>query len=398
MKLKNTLILLLFLVPVFSFGAVIDTAIHTKPIDTAKFNMVILNLDKKETVEYNNNISRIVRLNNRADVQKDFTDFIVVQVQNNKQLNSIADDVNPSSTTLFHKSYTDYIKDKATLAFITNNAKASDDDKIFLKNILNNLTASQNQNTNTLGSIFHSTMGITPVSSFVDKVIGSVSSWVAINKVAVIGSIKSITAAVNQDQIMAFQNDIKNYVDFYDLSLSASKEFDLRLNADIDKAASLQRMLNADYVIINKIFLKYSITPAGNEASIKKAFAYKKTYLGEEYNEDFTTLMKYCADVDDLSNRINELKSEIVSSGVNYIATIDAIEKKYKALVDPDTNNIALSQLKIQTYATSKGAELINADYDVFEGKKNDIIKTSIQEIKSKTNKTVIDFSRMNSL
>ena len=189
-------------------------------------------------------------------------------------------------------------------------------------------------------------MGLAPISSFVDKIIGSVSSWVTTNKVAVIGSIKSLTAAVNQDQIMAFQSDIKNYVDFYDLTLSANKEFDSRLNADIDKSASLQRMLNADYVIINKIFLKYNITPASNETSVKKAFVYEKTYLGEEYNEDFITLTKYCADVDDLSNKINELKNEIVSSGVNYIATIDAIEKKYKALIDPEYQQYCFISIK----------------------------------------------------
>ena len=157
MNFKNTLILLPFLVPVFSYGAVIDTgiAVHTKLIDTTVFNTVILNLDKKETVEYNNNISRIVRLNYRADLQKDFTDFIVVQVQNNKQLNSIAEDVNPSLTTLFHKPYTDYIKDKVAQVFITNNTKATEDDKNFFRNILSNLTSSQNQNTSTLGSFFY---------------------------------------------------------------------------------------------------------------------------------------------------------------------------------------------------------------------------------------------------
>jgi hypothetical protein len=78
--------------------------------DTTMISLIIQNLDKKETSEYSRNISRILRLNYRADLQKDLADYVVNQVQNNKRLNEIAQAVNPSSTTLFNKSYTDYIK------------------------------------------------------------------------------------------------------------------------------------------------------------------------------------------------------------------------------------------------------------------------------------------------
>lgn len=394
--MKKHLLLLCLLWPACAMAAK-NLSKHA-PADSATFNLIIQNLEKKEIGEYSANISKILRLNYRADLQRDFADFIVVQVQNNKQLNAIAQDVNPSSTTLFNKSYTDYIKDKVTESFITKNNNASPEDKNFFKSILNNLTTSQSQSTSTFGSIFHAAMSLTPVSGFVDKVIGSVSSWIATSKVGIGNGIKSISAAVNQDQITAFQNSIKNHVDFYDLTLNASKDFDVSLKNNIDKSLQLQGKLNKNYALISTIFTKYNVTPLSDESAIKKAFPYKKTYLGEEYNEDFRSLLQYCTDADNLSVQLNGLKNDIVESGKNYLATIDAIEKKYKALIDPADNKIAQSQQKIQDYAVSKGATLIDANNDLFKGKIDESVKTTIQEIKTITIKSKLNFGKMQTL
>jgi hypothetical protein len=133
-------------------------------------------------------------------------------------------------------------------------------------------------------------MSLTSVSGFLDKVIGSVSSWIATSKVGIGNGIKSISAAVNQDQITSFQNSIKNYVDFYDLTLIASKDFDISLKNNIDKSLQLQEKLNKNYALISTIFQKYNITPSSDEDVLKKNSLTKRPTLAKSTVKIFVHL------------------------------------------------------------------------------------------------------------
>jgi len=326
----------------------------TDPQDFVKRLIENAEANTKEQWRYNVNI--IVKANNSLESANDFVNEISLKLSANKELNDIADVINPSSKSLANKPFNEIISDKVTEVFVFEEGKDNTDvtaTKDRLGHIIENLTDTIGIGKGTvINGIIRGLISSTPVLDMASKVIGGICTFFKSTKIGRANSDYNKTVGI--DKVQKFKKEIQPYINFYDSALKLNREFGQKVDSILLKSNSIRDEVNRLSTSMKSEVTVLTGNPDFDVVEIENVFPFKFEELYfNKYNKSYYFLLNTS---DSINLRLNEAKriSKISTETLNhYLSSFKMLKDDFTRSLqskDKEKMNLALIDQRIENY------------------------------------------------
>lgn len=312
--------------------------------------------EEEQKLLYQNNTSKIFLVISNADAYKKLSEQISSKVTNAKEFNNIAKLINPSDKTLTGESYNDFLKRVATKHFI--DPADEEQNKKRMTAVIGNLTSSKVLPEGSIvGNIVRGFVSSTPILNAATNILNGISTFFKTKMKK--GYVESVDETIKQEKLKAFNDEIADYVAFYDNALQINLDFDIKLNSILVRAStandSVKYFVQA-YATKLKIKLNEPIT---NVSQIQNIFPYdfRKHYFGEA-DPLYYELVKDNARILKLIAKSNILEAETEVLIKSYFNEFNVLFTKFQNKIRNGGNTVNLNSTlrnEVLSYTESKG-------------------------------------------
>lgn len=329
-------------------------------------NVFLIKLKEKAEKEqdklYQDNTSKIYLVISNSDAYKKLSEQINANVVNADQFNAIAKKINPSDRTLTGESYNDYLKRAAIKHFIDPADEAQNENR--MKAIINNLTSPNVLPTGSIvGNLVRGFVNSNPVLSAASSILNGVSTFFK-TKVKR-GVVASVDETIKESKLKAFNDEIADYVAFYDRALEINIAFDAKLKSILVRSAIANDSVK--YLVDqyqNKLKKKIQGTVT-NVGQIQNAFPYDfKSHYFNEFDPLYYDLVSSSGKVLKLVAQSNKLGDETESLIKDYFDDFNALFKEFQGRIRNGNNSVNLTNIlrtEVVSYASNYGTTTDNS-------------------------------------